>query len=376
MKGIYLSTSDLNQKESGVSKKIKMQLLNFQNHGIDMLAPDFSGKKYSKYINTIFALNTHGPSLFSYRLKKFFNETNLSEIDVIYIRKTSLDSLSVKVLKTIKKVNPEIKILMEIPTYPYDQEYDGFVKKLLLKKDKKYRGNLYSIIDRIITFSDDDFIFNIPTIRLSNSVDINKVKPKKVSNAINCINIIAVAVFANWHGYDRFLYGLSSYYKNGGDKKIILHLVGNGSELERYKDIVKDTQLEEHVVFYGKKSGDELDKIYDLCDIGLDSMGRHRSGINFNSSLKGKEYGAKGLPIISGVETELDSINDYKYYMRVPANDDKVDINEVLTFYTNIYNGEETKQEIINNIRNFTQKHFDVGISFKSVVDYIKDDED
>lgn len=42
-------------------------------------------------------------------------------------------------------------------------------------------------------------------------------------------------------------------------------------------------------------------------------MGRHRSGVSFNSSLKGKEYCAKGLIIVSGVKTELDLDGEFLY---------------------------------------------------------------
>ncbi|MFK5655764.1 hypothetical protein ACIA4K_04025 [Lactobacillus delbrueckii subsp. bulgaricus] len=67
------------------------------------------------------------------------------------------------------------------------------------------------------------------------------------------------------------------------------------------------------VSMVGKKEKEELDYYYNICDIGIDSMGRHRSNVYYNSSLKGKEYLAKGLPIVLGVTTELDYIKDFRF---------------------------------------------------------------
>ena len=99
-------------------------------------------------------------------------------------------------------------------------------------------------------------------------------------------------------------------------------------------------------------------------------MGRHRSGVFYNSSLKGKEYCAKGLPIVSGVETELDSHPEYEYYYRVPANDDPVNIYEIIKFYDKVYS-KNNHQEVADSIRTLTFKMFDMQYAFMPVVEDI-----
>jgi hypothetical protein len=65
------------------------------------------------------------------------------------------------------------------------------------------------------------------------------------------------------------------------------------------KSYVPDSQRFEDVT-------SSLNDIYNISDIAIDSLGRHRSNVMYNSTLKGKEYCAKGLPIVSGVKTEFD----------------------------------------------------------------------
>ena len=148
--------------------------------------------------------------------------------------------------------------------------------------------------------------------------------------------------------------------------------MGDGDELDYYKRLTKELNLEDYVYMYGNKIGKELDEVYDICDIGLDALARHRSGIYYNSSLKGKEYAAKGIPIISGVETELDSKYDFRFYMRVPADDSELNIYDIIDFYKKIYQTEKDIIEINKEIRKFARNNFDIQKCMKPVVEYIQ----
>lgn len=372
MKGMYLSICDLKDQSSGVNKKIKMQLLAFKDNGMDVISPDMSVKgSFNKLLDAAMGVCPITSNLLSIRIKKLMRKTGPENFNFIYIRHSYFDRAFGKIMEYIKSKNPGTKVLVEIPTYPYDKECNSLISKLRLIKDKRSRSYLHNFIDRIITYSNDKYIFKISTINLSNAVDIRKIRAKKVSGNKDAIHVIAVALFSFWHGYDRFINGLASYYRSGSNINIVLHLVGSGSEIEKYKTIVRENNLEQYVIFHGEKSGCELDEIYDQCEIALDSMGRHRCEVYYNSSIKGKEYGAKGLPIISGVETELDADPDYRYYMRVNATEEPINMNSVIGFYNRVYNGRESRNEIIKNIREYTRRHFDICEAWKPVIDFI-----
>ena len=100
-------------------------------------------------------------------------------------------------------------------------------------------------------------------------------------------------------------------------------------------------------------------------------MGRHRSGVFYNSSLKGKEYCAKGLVIISGVKTELDDDPTVDFYYRIPANDEPVNIQDILVFYFQLMQ-KRCITDVQNGIMEYAEKNFDFFIAMKSVVDFIK----
>lgn len=369
---LYMSAINENSKYVGVWKKIRMQMDYFQSQNIEVEFYDVN-KKDNNTIASIVRRRLPYTGVYDWAVDR----DKIKNVDCVYIRKESVDYQLIKSLKRMKKYNSKIKILMEIPTYPYDNEEKlTYSNAMLILKDRWNKRKLYKYVDYILTYSKNEMIFKIPTMRLSNAVDTSIVSAKKATLSDRSINIIAVASFAFWHGYDRFLEGMHEYYKSDKENKlnIMLHLVGDGDELVRYKSLVEDYNLHHYVCFYGRKDGKELDEVYDKCEIGLDAMGRHRANIYYNSTLKGKEYGAKGLPIISGVETEIDSDTEYRYYMRVPANESPVDMESVINFYNQIYNIGESKEKIISKIREYNRNKFDISIVWKKVADYIKAD--
>ena len=372
MKGVYLTTYDVRNQSDGVAKKILSQIKCFQDVDIDMEIVDANHMPISKYFSwrkkmaKVFSTAYTTGCLYDYLIDKI----DLKKIQFVYVRKGYCDMKQIRSLKKIKKINPVIQILMEIPTFPYDQEFGGRRKILAIPRDKKARMYLHKYVDKIVTYSNDKKIFGMPTLRISNGIDYERISLKSSSCNHEGIHLIAVAFLDYWHGYDRLLLGMAKEQELVRKNGLVFHLVGDGRALASYKQIVKENKLEKHVMFHGRLYGEKLDAVYDECDIGIDTLGRHRVGISYNSTLKGKEYCAKGLPIISGVTTELDSMN-CTYYYRVPANDDPISIKEIIQFYHRIYDGKDPKL-IAKSIREESKKYFDFPNTFAPIVEYIK----
>ena len=103
---------------------------------------------------------------------------------------------------------------------------------------------------------------------------------------------------------------------------------------EELRKIISDHHMERYVILYGKKHGDELDTIFDYCDFGIGSLGRHRVGIDKIKTLKNREYAARGIPFIY---SETDSDFDEKpYVLKAPANETPIDIYQIISFYKTI----------------------------------------
>lgn len=351
--------------------KVNEQVKLFHNNGFEVVYIDVT-----KNVSSLQKICGRFPFIDSnVNLSEFENITDNS---LIYIRYFQSNRKILKALKNLRKRFQNIKIAVEIPTYPYDGEFQHSSIQNRLKswpiyiKDKRSRKKLYKYIDRIVTFSDDKKIWGIKTLNISNGVNLDRINIRQIKNwGTNTINMIAVAKFGFWHGYDRLIKGLGEYYKNSKNKRDIkLYLVGAGDKkvIKEYKSLVNRYDLDEHVFFTGKKIGQELDDLYNNADLGIDSMGRYRSGVTYNSTLKGKEYLAKGLPIVSGVKTELDSMLDFKYYYRVPADDSVVDIKGIINFYDMVY--QKDKRKVAQDIRTFCVENFDLRNCYNKLINW------
>ena len=162
LKGLYFVKEEL-EEYSGVYKKINSQIKALERLGIEMEL-SYSVKKTKHYFRKIDNLTIDEfPHSFLGRMKKkFFYYNKLQdyilnkEFEFIYVRYNHFaDRYFINFLKNLKSEG--IKIFLEIPTYPYDEEIKDMKIKNILK-EKKYRYKLKEYVDRIITFSEDDEI--------------------------------------------------------------------------------------------------------------------------------------------------------------------------------------------------------------------------
>lgn len=300
--------------------------------------------------------------------------------DVYYIRLFMMDRGFVNFCRALRRDNQDAPIILELFTYPYDKETKLGLKTLApIVKDRISRKKLFRSVDRIVTFSNDNEIWKIPTIRTINGIDIESIRKREVVSDRKVISIITVATFTYWQGIDRFLRGLGEYYQSGGTKKIVFHLVGYANpELESargieesYREIVNQYVLHERVIFHGKKTGEELDAVYDQAQIGLETLGRHRSGVDALSTLKTVEYVAKGLPVVGSSCIPMFGKN-YSYYLQLPADETAIQMTDIIKFYDEIYPDEASFQKTHDEIRAFAENTCDMNVTMKPVIDYIK----
>ncbi len=297
--------------------------------------------------------------------------SDLKDADFIYFRRVLNDCSLINLFRKLKENNKKIVILYEIPTFPYDKELTGIKNFPFKVKDILNRKRLKPFVDVAVTYSNDDKIFDIRALKLLNGIDFSSIKmASSVTSANDSINLIAVAVHSFWHGYDRLIKGLSNYYRNGGVENIRFHVVGDGISIKSYKLLVEKLELNDHVIFYGKLSGAQLDAVYDKCDIAIESLGDHRRDVHLSSSLKSCEYCAKGLPLITS--TDINFIDDdFPYCMKVPKDESDVDIDLVVNFYHKCYPIDKDVLNIRRSIRSYGEKKIDMSITMSPVIEYL-----
>ncbi len=358
----YYATEWQNIKKfwPGIFKKIVAQCNQISNAGF--VVNKIQLVRASKFIR-IFPFTT--ASLIWNKMK------TEGKIDVLYIRNTLSDYQLIKTLKYLK-IKYNTVIIMEIPTYPYEGEYR--IQQIpLIIKDKVFRKKLYKYVDRIVTFSKEKTIFNIPTINTINGIEVNDITKRSVLLDLDDIHIISVASLAKWHGYDRFLEGMAEYYRNGGNRRIIYHCVGDGVVLKEYEKFVEVNNLQEYVIFHGQQTGELLDGIYNQCTLAIASLGLHRIGGTLGSFLKTREYLAKGLPMITGCDIDILDKEKFPYFIQFPADESPIDIEKVIEFHDRIYlESGKTQEEIVDEIRDFAYRTCDMSVAMKPIIDYIK----
>ena len=291
----------------------------------------------------------------------------------VYIRYPMSSPILLSTVKSFKKSGA--KIVIEIPTYPYHKEGVTSMKgKLISFIDKLYSGKLYHYVDRICTYSSDNEIFGIRTIRTINGIDFSRFVPDTTLSKER-VDLIAVSSMYKVHGYDRLIEGIYNYYKNGGKRTIHLHIVGKGEVDNEYKKLVLERQMQNHVSFYGMKYGDDLMKIYAGKLMGVNSLAINRKDLSQESTLKTKEYAAKGLPILSSSYVDAFSKDgNVKYVYSIPPDETPVDVVSLIEFIDSLYK-DKSVEELRNDIRLDGKRTCDMVNTLKPIIDFFRNEE-
>lgn len=362
LKGYYIHYNA--RQLIGVSKKIDMQLKELRKIA-NVEEIDIKFKTKNIVVNAM-AILPFGSLSWDY--SKAYESIN--NPDFIYIRGIPYDRKAYLFLKYIKKNYPNCKVLCEIPTYPYIKEVLGTLQGIFLfpklminrKLEKKF-------IDRYVSYSNDDIIDGVKTIKLMNGFDVESVKLKNGVIKEDEIRLIAVAMMQKAHGYERLIKGIHNYYIKGGKRNILFRLVGEGPETEYYKHMVKAYNIEDKILFYGQKSGRELDELYDKSDLAIEVLGAYKNNLFWSSSLKSREYLSRGIPIICAVKIDVFQKESFEYYLEFDNNNSAIDVEEIINFYDKIYM--RPKQDVALTIRDYAYLYIDYSKTILPVKEYI-----
>lgn len=365
MRGYYIHFDA--KATPGVAKKIDMQMREFERtfemHEIDVKAVRVSAiTRLARFLPGGYIQREYGAALL-----------RLESPDFVYIRRTTTDRAFVRFLCEIKQKFPKCKILIELFTYPYDKdEFARWNTFPYYLKDKFNRGKLYRYVDRFVTYSEDEKIFGVKTICTMNGIDVADTKPvcPDSDRTGEGIHMIAVAYMQAHHGYERMIQGLADYYEKGGDRNVVLHLVGDGPEKKSYEELVQRSKLDAHVKFYPSTQGEALDKLYNQADMAVSSLGCYKRGINRLSALKTRECLAKGLPMITGCDIDVLAGTEYPYYCQFPNDASPIEIEQIVGFYDEIICTKD-RAELIHEIRDFAYKTVDMSVAMRPIVDYV-----
>lgn len=373
-KGLFLIADEgFLLKESGIGNKIRKEVEIFNNNELVCeIVLQKNGKEHLPTIigKILYYLPYTNKSPHWEVMKEF------SDVDFVYFRHPAAITYKMKrIIEKAKRMYPNLKFFMEIPTFPYDGEYIGLKNKICLFKDRVNRRKLKGVIDCIFAIDPTETakkVFDVETVSFMNGYDVINSKTRKFVDHEGIV-LTCVGMFNKWHGYERLIEGLHNYYLRGGNKRIYIEMVGEGSELTYYKELVKKYELQNYVHFRGKLFDEELEKIYSITDIGVSSLGRYKSNIYVLGDLKSREYFAKGIPVLSGCRVDFfeNTKASTPYYLEVENDASFIDMDKIIEFYDYI---QKKKMEISveDELYSFSLNTFDINQTLKPVIDMIK----
>ena len=295
MKALFLMFHGFD-KANGISKKIHYQVKALKECGLDVRTCYYqttpNGER--RWIIDDEVIADFGTGFTAKIWKRVYYSpiteyVRREKIEFIYMR--SFHNASPFTLQLVRKLKRMgAKVVMEIPTYPYDQEYVAWSMKFNLAIDRCFRHRLAKELDGIVTFSNAEHIFGGKTIRISNGIDFEAIPIKRTMNDTSReLHLIGVAEVHYWHGFDRLIHGLAEYYRTNPEYKVYFHIVGPLSGIREQEEIlpaIRDNHLEPYVILHGPLHSDKLDEQFEKADFAIGSLGRHRSGITSNCILE------------------------------------------------------------------------------------------
>ncbi len=351
----------------GISKKIDMQMEEFNKHfQMEEIEVDTLPRNLLQRVVGLLPWNS---------IARGYEEAlaKLDNPDFIYVRRTVAERAYVEFFKNIKKKFPSCKIIIEIFTYPYDKDDFGkwnawpfYIKELI------YRKKLKKYVDRFVTYSEDDIIFGIPTIKSMNGVNVEKMSLVEGEYKEKELTMLGVAYMQRQHGFERVINGLNEYYSQDKPEYLVrLILVGDGPEKQKYISQVKKYELESYVDFFDIKVGEELDALYDKADVCLGAFGLYKVGYHGKmSALKTRECMAKGMPMVSGCGVDvLDDDSDY--ILTCGNNSKRVNINRVVDYFETLKKNYACKAELAKKIRSFAMQTVDMSLAMRDIIKFI-----
>jgi len=342
----FYGNINIKDQSIGITRKVMSQIKTLRNMGFEVYYTGYDKNGVSIFNNKDEIVRFDKYWTASEKINRYLRRWNLLhtatkfvseskvKFDYAYLRFHFFDQ---KYLNLLKKLNKEgAKVIIEAHGYPYKSKKISPLT-LIYILDSLYEPLVRKYIDIVAAISNHKDIWKCKTVQIDNAINLEDINLQKKIIDSKSIRLISVSNEKDYHGYPKIIKGLSDYYKSGGSRNIKVFFVGEykGST----KNMVVENKLSDHIIFLGKKHGQELEDVYRLADLGVGAFGFH-AGSEYGSSIKTKEYFALGLPFINGWK-EYAFDDYYPYVKRFDLNSDIIDFEEVVTFYDYIIKDEQ-----------------------------------
>lgn len=374
MRGIYFSQIKEQEVSQGAVLKVFDEIKAFERAGFEMRHVNFPPLSVGLR-KTHIGKGICAAFPFTCIFSKYEYDPSYAEYDFYYFRFEAADYWFTKLLKQLRKHNPKAKILIEFPDYPNTTWMNSPLFFPVYLKDLVARHKYKKYVDRFVVLNPVfTKIYDVPTIFYMNGIDVSRIPVREPQTEdTKSIEAIGIGTMFPVHGYERFIRSMARYYGQGGTRNIVFHIVGNGPgpELKRYISVTEETHMQDHVIFEGQLTGEALTRCYNRCNLAIEQLTLYRKkGLQLSSSLKSREYLARGLPVISGCDIDILIGRDFPYWLQFPNDDSFMDMERIIDFFDLTYANQPLKM-VSENIRRFAEKYCTYDSTLADVITYI-----
>lgn len=206
------------------------------------------------------------------------------------------------------------------------------------------------------------------TLLVANGIDVKNF-PKRVNlpqPPEEKFVMIGVASFARWHGFDRVIRGIAEFLRKYPEGKVapLFIIVGDGPIRSAWEKLCVDLQITSYVHFTGFKTGSDLDALFEKAHIAISSLGLYDVQLQMASTLKSREYTARGIPFVkTGGDIDFDPLPAFVY--EVENNSSAVDVEKLIYWYE----GLRYDQSISGLIRTYAKENLSFSVKAGKLVE-------
>ena len=239
-----------------------------------------------------------------------------------------------------------IKVLYEIPTYPYyGEQFRASRKKYRavakIAVDAMFSPLIKKYADHIVIIRSNSKIrLHHKMVEINNGVNTEKIKSKEnYGSKDGVFRMVTVGTLFPYHGYDRVLAGLKDCKEEVDGHPVEFHIVGASQTIDELKEQAQKLGLK-RVIFHGMKTTDELNEMYEDFDVGLGCLALHRRNADIDTTLKIIEYYCRGVPVATSGKSPY---KDPAVTICVPDGEEAVNINRLYRKWKNIDKDKQQK---------------------------------
>ncbi|MCO6493519.1 MAG: glycosyltransferase [Phaeodactylibacter sp.] len=339
----YARANRDNPYHAGIIRKCEAQAAAFRYLGIQMETVFLSreGVRLGGRLLARFPLSGRWAAYFFYlfRLEWILARSiDFSGVGLFYVRYPLASPALLHLLRSARRQNPSIRIVVEFPTFPYGEELlrKGIAFKLAYVMDRALRHRLKRHASLAVHYGEESEILGIPTVNLRNGIALDERPEFPRRRPGGEVRLVALGTWNFWHGLDRLLRGLADYYAKSPERRVTLTVIGEGPELPALKRLASALALGDAARFVSHLAHQDVKPYLLEADVGIGTLGLHRKQVGVDSSLKHREYCQHGLPFILSAR-DLDFPPGLPFVRYVPEGESPVDMEGVIRFWERLH---------------------------------------